>query len=61
VGFGYGMRYCVGAALARMELKIVFSQLIPRFPGMQLCADASTMTAGFHSLSHGLVALPVTW
>ena len=61
VGFGYGMRYCVGAALARMELKIVFSQLIPRFPDMQLCADASTMTAGFHSLSHGLVALPVTW
>jgi len=61
VGFGYGLRYCVGAALARMELKIVFAQLIPRFPTMQLCAEASTMTAGFHSLSHGLVALPVTW
>lgn len=61
VGFGYGLRYCVGAALARMELKIVFSQMIPRFPAMQLCADASTMTAGFHSLSHGLVPLPVTW
>ncbi len=61
VGFGYGLRYCVGAALARMELKIVFSQLIPRFPDMRLCADVSTMTAGFHSLSHGLVALPVTW
>lgn len=61
VGFGYGLRYCVGAALARMELKIVFSQMIPRFPDMRLCADASTMTAGFHSLSHGLVALPVTW
>ena len=61
VGFGYGMRYCVGAALARMELKIVFSQLIPRFPSMQLRAEASTMTAGFHWLSHGLVALPVTW
>lgn len=61
VGFGYGLRYCVGAALARMELKTVFSQLIPRFPDMQLCADVSTMTAGFHSLSHGLVPLPVTW
>jgi cytochrome P450 len=61
VGFGYGLRYCVGAALARMELKIVFSQLIPRFPTMQPCADARTMAAGFHSLSHSLVALPVTW
>jgi cytochrome P450 len=61
VGFGYGLRYCVGAALARMELKIVFSQLIPRFPGMRLDADPATLTAGFHSLSHGLVPLPVSW
>ncbi|MBB3604471.1 pentalenolactone synthase [Mycolicibacterium sp. BK556] len=61
VGFGYGLHYCVGAALARLELKTVYSQLIPRFPTMRLCADPSTMTAGFHSLSHGLVALPVTW
>jgi pentalenolactone synthase len=55
------MRYCVGAALARMELKFVLSQPIPRFTGMQLCAEAATMTAQFHSLSHGLVPLPVTW
>jgi cytochrome P450 len=61
VGFGYGLHYCVGAALARMELKIVFSQLIPRFPTMRLDVDPSTLTAGFHSLSHGLVPLPVSW
>ncbi len=61
VGFGYGLHYCVGAALARLELKTVYSQLIPRFPSLQLSADPATMTAGFHSLSHGLVALPVTW
>jgi cytochrome P450 len=61
VGFGYGLHYCIGAALARMELKTVFTQLIPRFPTLRLAADASTLTAGFHSLSHGLVGLPVTW
>lgn len=61
VGFGYGLHYCVGAALARMELKTVFSQLIPRFPNMQLTVEPSTLSAGFHSLSHGLVALPVSW
>jgi cytochrome P450 len=60
VGFGYGLHYCVGAALARMELKTVFSQLIPRFPNMRLGVEP-TLTAGFHSLSQGLVALPVTW
>ena len=61
VGFGYGLHYCVGAALARLELKTVYSQVIPRFPALTLCADPATMTAGFHSLSHGLVPLPVTW
>ena len=61
VGFGYGLHYCIGAALARMELKTVFTQLIPRFPTLRLAVDASTLTAGFHSLSHGLVGLPVTW
>jgi cytochrome P450 len=61
VGFGYGLHYCVGAALARMELNTVFSQLIPRFADMRLGVEPSTLTAGFHSLSHGLVPLPVTW
>lgn len=62
VGFGYGLHYCIGAALARLELNTVFSQLIPRFPTLQLAVDPSTMTTGgFHSLSHGLVELPVTW
>jgi cytochrome P450 len=60
VGFGYGLHYCVGAALARMELKTVFSQMIPRFPGMRLCVEP-TLAGGFHSLSHGLVPLPVSW
>lgn len=60
VGFGYGLHYCVGAALARMELNTVFSQLIPRFPNMRLDVEP-TLTSGFHSLSHGLVALPVSW
>ncbi|WP_167099219.1 cytochrome P450 [Mycobacterium sp. DL592] len=61
VGFGYGAHYCIGAALARMELKIVFSQLIPRFPRLALAGDLSVMGTGFHSLSHGLVPLLVTW
>lgn len=61
VGFGYGLHYCLGAALARLELKTVYAHLIPRFPTLQLCTDPATMTAGFHSLSHGLVELPVAW
>ncbi|MCX2932856.1 hypothetical protein ORI20_21515 [Mycobacterium sp. CVI_P3] len=44
VGFGHGLHYRVGAALARLELKTVYSQHIPRFPALRLCADPSTMT-----------------
>ncbi|MGY4712632.1 cytochrome P450 [Mycolicibacterium sp. CBM1] len=62
VGFGYGLHYCIGAALARLELNTVFSQLISRLPTLRLCTDPATVqTGGFHSLSHGLVELPVTW
>ncbi|WP_268932350.1 hypothetical protein [Mycolicibacterium hodleri] len=44
-----------------MELNTVFSQLIPRFPRMRLDVDAASLATGFHSLSHGLVPLPVSW
>ncbi|MBV9513944.1 MAG: cytochrome P450, partial [Mycobacteriaceae bacterium] len=36
MSFGYGSRYCIGAPLARIELRTVFGALIPRFPGMRL-------------------------
>jgi pentalenolactone synthase len=61
VGFGYGLHYCVGAALARMELRTVFTQMLSRFPAMRLAVDPSSLGAGFHSLSHGLVPLSVHW
>jgi cytochrome P450 len=31
LAFGYGSRYCIDAALARIELKTVLALLIPRF------------------------------
>jgi cytochrome P450 len=43
VTFGYGARFCIGAPLARIELKTVFTQLIPRFPLMRLVRDPTTL------------------
>jgi cytochrome P450 len=59
--FGHGLRYCIGAPLARMELQAVFSQLIPRFPTMRLAVPVEGLTIRGDVLTGGLTALPVTW
>jgi cytochrome P450 len=59
--FGHGSRYCIGAPLARIELQAVFSQLIPRFPGMRLAVPVEQLTLNTGMLTAGLGRLPVTW
>jgi cytochrome P450 len=61
LGFGHGAHYCMGAPLARMELKTVFSRLIPRFPSMYLTVDPTALTLRSDVLAGGLVELPVAW
>jgi pentalenolactone synthase len=61
LAFGYGPHYCIGAPLARIELQAVFSQLIPRFPGMHLAVPADQITLQTGLLTGGLTELPVTW
>jgi len=59
--FGYGSRYCIGAALARIELKTVFAQLIPRFPSLHLMVEPTTLTVRLDVVAGELVELPVSW
>jgi cytochrome P450 len=61
VTFGYGARYCIGAPLARIELKTVIAQLIPRFPTLHLTVDPTTLTMRDDVLAGGLTELPVSW
>jgi cytochrome P450 len=61
LSFGHGARYCIGAPLARIELQSVFSQLVPRFPGMRLAEPAAQLTSNRDTLAGGLARLPVTW
>ena len=61
VAFGHGARYCIGAPLARAELKAVFAQLIPRFPSMHLTVDPAELPTRRDVLAGGLVKLPVSW
>ncbi|MDP7722340.1 cytochrome P450 [Mycobacterium sp. TY814] len=38
LGFGQGVHYCLGATLARLELRVFFEELLPRFEGIEVVA-----------------------
>jgi pentalenolactone synthase len=61
LSFGHGARYCLGAPLARIELQVVFSRLVPRFPALRLAEPAGRLTFNRDTLTGGLARLPVTW
>ena len=42
VAFGYGVHFCLGAALARMEVNSFFSALIPRLRSIELTGATRT-------------------
>lgn len=45
MAFGYGIHYCLGANLARLEARVTFEELFARFPDFRVDADAGRRTA----------------
>lgn len=39
LAFGFGTHFCLGASVARMELRLMFEELMKRIPEMHLVAD----------------------
>lgn len=42
VAFGYGIHFCIGAALARLEGRVAIEETLKRFPEWEVDLDAST-------------------
>ncbi len=59
VAFGDGIHYCLGAALARVELEIALRRLFTRFPELQLAVPRSRVEFSRRPGTRGLVSLPV--
>ncbi|HUO41048.1 MAG TPA: cytochrome P450 [Mycobacterium sp.] len=61
LAFGYGVHHCLGAPLARMEMRIAFPALLRRFPGLALAEPlADVHYRAFHFI-YGVRSLNVTW
>jgi cytochrome P450 family 142 subfamily A polypeptide 1 len=44
VGFGLGNHFCLGANLARMEMRVAFTELLRRLPDMEYADEGPVMT-----------------
>ncbi len=61
LGFGQGVHYCLGANLARLELRVLFEELLARFDAVQVAAPVEWTRSNRHTgIRHLLVELRTT-
>lgn len=58
VAFGYGVHFCLGAALARMEINSFYSELLPRLTSVELAGKPEHTATIFVG---GLKHLPIRY
>ena len=58
LAFGFGVHYCLGAMLARMEIKALLTELVPRLRSIELAGEPAEMQTLFVG---GLKRLPIRY
>ncbi|KUI26030.1 cytochrome [Mycobacterium sp. IS-1496] len=58
LAFGYGVHFCLGAALARMEMNSLFTELLPRLDHIELAGEPELSSTVFVG---GLKHLPIRY
>ncbi|MGW5723804.1 cytochrome P450 [Amycolatopsis sp. NPDC003865] len=61
VAFAYGGWFCIGASLARTELRVVFGSLFRRFPGLRLAVPMDELEIRTNRVTGGVDRVPVLW
>ena len=61
LAFGHGVHHCLGAPLARMEMRIAFPALLRRFPTLALAEDFDDVQFRSFQFIYGLKSLAVRW
>ena len=59
--FGFGMHYCLGMHLARIEMQVGFQELFKRFPTLRLAIPAEDIELNTEAGLYGLHRLPIAW
>lgn len=58
LAFGFGVHYCLGAALARIEVRAFFEELLPRLRSIELAGEPEGIATTFVG---GLKRLPIRY
>ena len=58
MAFGWGLHYCIGAPLARLETRLTFERVIDRMTDIELAGDP-VPSDGF--ALRGFTSLPLRW
>jgi cytochrome P450 len=56
VGFGHGLHFCLGAALARLEMRVMYDELLTRFAAIEPAGDIEWTRSNRHT---GIRHLPL--
>jgi cytochrome P450 family 142 subfamily A polypeptide 1 len=61
VTFGHSAHFCLGASLARLEIKVMLEEVLQRLPGMRLADPDAPLERTRSSFIRGITSLPVVF
>jgi cytochrome P450 family 142 subfamily A polypeptide 1 len=61
VSFGFGTHFCLGASLARLEIRVMLEELLRRLPDLALADPSAPVARTPSSFIRGIPSLPVVY